>query len=362
MIKRTGDQGFVSLLTAIMISMLLLVITVSLISLEALQLRKAEDSEQSLRAYYTAEAGVEDAVAKVLSGVLTPSSPSGCSSSAIGPTSAAQVWTCQQVSWTGSPSGDLKGPPEEGAVTIDPGHQNTVHSVVIEWNQVNGNPGSYYNPWPAIGCGSCNFPAGTAWNGTYAPPVELQMVEFPDGGFKASDVCAKYSAGPGWQNSAGGACSVKTQNLLLVPGGGAATADVPYGTWAGLGPQRANCATAPRSAPRTSSYNCYAVISGLTSGGTTDYLFRLRSRYVGSQYRMTFWTGANGNGSMVDVPDGMVMIDVTARAGDAYRRVISQLPRGTGAASSLNYVIYSDTDVCKNFNVINDQAQAGCPY
>src|SRR5260221_6730806 len=81
--SKSRDQGFVSLLTAILISMLLLVITISLISLETFQLRKSEDAEQTLRAYYAAEAGVEDAGAKVLSGSISTST-TRCPSSALG--------------------------------------------------------------------------------------------------------------------------------------------------------------------------------------------------------------------------------------------------------------------------------------
>jgi hypothetical protein len=43
---KNQDKGFVSLFTCIMISLLLMVITMSVITLENLQLRKAEDSEQ----------------------------------------------------------------------------------------------------------------------------------------------------------------------------------------------------------------------------------------------------------------------------------------------------------------------------
>jgi hypothetical protein len=355
-----SDQGFVSLFTAIMISMLLLVITLSLVTLETLQLRKAEDSEQSLRAYYAAEAGVEDAVAKIRSGAITTGTPTSCATATIGPVSGGAMWTCQQVSFTGSPSGNLSGPPEEAAVTIVPGGSVSYNSVEIEWNEQAGpEPASYYNAWGAFcgGGGNCNFPSASGYvsgpPGPFAPPLELQIVKYPDGGFKASDVCTGGATG----------CPVTIQNGLFVPGARAGGSGVaPFGAFVGHGPWRANCAAAPRNNgyQASSAYNCVMVVQGLVSGN--DYLFRLRSRYLATQYRMTFWTSANGGGTPVNVPSGMATIDVTARAGDAYRRVISQLPLGNSAANSLNYVIYSDGDVCKNFDVINNAAQPGCPY
>jgi hypothetical protein len=95
---------------------------------------------------------------------------------------------------------------------------------------------------------------------------------------------------------------------------------------------------------------------------TSNYIFRLRSRYTASAYRVTFKTGSNGGGAVVTVPDGTATIDVTARAGQTYRRVISKLPLNPSASAGLNYVMYSDTDICKNFEVIDNVAQPGCPY
>jgi hypothetical protein len=75
---------------------------------------------------------------------------------------------------------------------------------------------------------------------------------------------------------------------------------------------------------------------------------------------MTFIDAA---GNVVPVPDGTATIDVTAKAGQTYRRVISKLPLSRGAEAGLNYVIYSDTNVCKNFTVLDNVAPApntGC--
>ena len=74
---------------------------------------------------------------------------------------------------------------------------------------------------------------------------------------------------------------------------------------------------------------------------------------------MTFLNG----GTIVKVPDGTATIDVTARAGQTYRRVISKLPINGGASNGLNYVMYSDTNICKGFNVMNNLATSdGCNY
>jgi len=74
---------------------------------------------------------------------------------------------------------------------------------------------------------------------------------------------------------------------------------------------------------------------------------------------MTFLNGA----SVVTVPDGTATIDVTAKAGQTFRRVISKLPINGGAAGGLNYVMYSDTNICKAFDVMNNLPSTdGCNY
>jgi hypothetical protein len=98
---------------------------------------------------------------------------------------------------------------------------------------------------------------------------------------------------------------------------------------------------------------------------TRNFILRLRSRYAGTDYRLTFMSGLNGNGTVVNVPDGTATIDITAKAGDVFRRVVYKVPYKNGAASGLDYVIFSDQDVCKNFGVINgliDSTSTGCPY
>jgi Tfp pilus assembly protein PilX len=364
MTRQYTSDGFVSLFTAIMISMLLLVITLSLVSLESLQLRKTEDAEQTQRAYYAAEAGVEDAVAKILSGAITSATPTSCAQSTIGPASGGAMWTCQQVTFSGDPAGNLAGPPEESAATIAAGSNPGFNSIEIEWNQ-GSQAAPYYDAWTLVCGGSCNLPSQSGWTagppGPFAPPLEATVVEYPGGGISANSVCTGYSGGT-WQP---GGCTVKTQNALFIPGGtGGGAGFVDYSAdLTNKGPFRANCAAAPRANPTgwqsSSAYNCYMVLTHLNGN---NFLLRLRSRYAGSQYRVTFWSSSVGGGSQKQLAQKTATIDVTARAGDAYRRVLYQYPLGQGAASTLNYVLYSDSDVCKNFDVINNVAQAGCPY
>lgn len=334
--KWRGESGFVSLFTCIFISLLLLVLTVSLVTLQTLQLRKAEDGEQSLRAYYAAEAGVEDAVSKVLSRLVT--SDQACTANTGYDIPGAAGWTCQQISFSGTPFGKLDAP--DVTKTVDPDTTSPEYnSVIVEWNQSTNTSASFYNMDLTSG-----FPS-QAVGATYAAPIELAIVEYPRGGFAASD--------PG----------LKLQNAVIAPTGpvGQAGATVDYGTLKNHGPWKGDCRALPRTNPwGSTNYNCYAVINNLVTG--KNYIFRIRSRYTASAFKMTFKTAANGGGSVVPVPDGTATIDVTAKAGQTYRRVITKLPLNTGASARLNYVMYSDRDICKNFEVLDNVVQPGCPY
>jgi hypothetical protein len=336
---KLDSKGFVSLFTTIMISLLLIILTTSLVSLEVLQLRKSEDSEQSLRAYYIAEAGVEDAVSQVLTNP-TDRTDKPCASNVGYDTAGSASWTCQRISFSGSPVGKLEAP--DAAKTVDPGHvAGGYGSVIVEWNQ-SVNAGNYNVPTGGL-------PSAAGYAPYAAPPLELAIVSYPTGGFAASQV----------------GTAVKLQNALIVPRGlGASVVDglaLPgHGQWS------ASCAalsvrpTYNVGGTVLGGYNCYAVITGLQTN--LDYLFRVRSRYLPTAYRMTFKQNADGSGLVVKVPDGTATIDVTAKAGDTYRRVLTKLPLNSGAASGLDYVMYSDTNICKNFDVVNNAFPAvpGC--
>jgi hypothetical protein len=357
-----ADQGgAVALFTTILISMLLIIITLSLITLQTLQLRKSEDAEQTLRAYYTAEAGVEDAVSKVLAKVITGDQV--CSDPGASNTNYDTVgdsgWTCQQVTFSGAPSG-LLGAPDQ-AVTVDPYPIGppTWKALLVFWNtQQVPKPATTAIPGFAGG----NAPTEASFNYNLAP-LELSVLEYPSGGFAANKVCNTFSGGV-WTPAG---CTVTLQNLLLYPGGNSVPVDVRYDQGlSGLGPVPGNCGVLGRTGPLSSGpmqYNCWALISHITDPNT-DFLFRIRSRYVASSYKMLFCvaaSGANCGTNNVNVPDGTATIDVTARSGQTYRRVISKLPLNQGAASGLNYVMYSDTDICKNFSVVNNVAQTPYP-
>ncbi len=337
--RLSNQSGFVSMITVILISLLLLLVTTTMVTLEVAQLRKASDTEQSMRAYYTAEAGVEEAVKRVLAGSVLADQP--CARV----TYDTAEWSCQQIEVAGQPSGKLASP--NASVTVDPGFVAApgYNSVKIEWDQSASVNPAYYNT-------SLPLPSQSTYEATlpFAPPLEMTIVQYPSGNVSVNDVCVDGAVPP--------ACRMLIQNALFLPGG-AAVGTANYGAAAAFstgGPYYGNC-----SAART-PYHCQVILNGFN--GANGHMFRLQSRYGASAYRMTFYAGNNASGAVVDVPDGMVTIDVTAKAGTTYRRVITKVPSPQAPASGLNYVIFSDTGVCKDFVVLGNAFPGGgytCP-
>ncbi len=338
--RHSDERGAVALITAIIISILLTIITTGLISLMVTELRQANDAEQSVRAYYAAQSGVEDGIRSVIA-ALPGQAQQLCGTAAsrntdLDPANPGVVgWTCQQITYSGSPTGSLPQPDKSTQIDVGTLPANA-NSMVISWDTTPAPGANFYNA--PVG----NFPAAGSW--PYAAVLEAAMIDYPAGSFSAST--------PG---------QILLRNALMVPrpsGGGTYDyAAIKPGAGAGINPMNGICNV-------SRAYRCQVIINNPPRG--RNMILRLRSRYTGTDYRVEFHTAANGGGSIIPVPDGAATIDITAKAGDVFRRVVYRVPYKNGAASGLDYVIYSDRDICKDFSTINGlidySRTVGCPY
>jgi Tfp pilus assembly protein PilX len=330
------QDGAVALITTIIISLLLAIITTALIATMSSELRQQDDNEQSTLAYYAAQSGVEDALGKIKAALPGAVNQPTCTSNinpGLDTNSPGTVgWTCQIITTSGNPTGNIATPDQ--AVQIDPGASApNYESVVIEWDSTKGNGAGYF--MPPVGASLLN---SASWN--YAALLEAAIVQYPKTpGFAAADA------------------NVQLKNAVMAPAVGVAGVGS-YGTLRGNNPILANCD------PARTPYHCKVILdipADATIGGN-NFLYRLRTRYIGTSYKMTFYSLTGGRGLVVPVSDGTATIDVTAKANDAFRRVIYKVPFKNGAAIGLDYVIYSDTDICKNFTVLNSAIRINsCP-
>ena len=313
-----NDHGAVALITTIIISLLLGIIVTNLIGLMTTELQQQDDSEQATLAYFAAESGVEDAVGKILQGHLTTNQTT-CNPVAVG-TSTTEFITCELITLSGNPTGTLSAPDQ--AVQIDTDGSKPFNKVVFEWDQAQTK----------FTCTTLT-PAASWIAGTpCAPPLEVATVQYPRGTFAANTT------------------SAITKNALFMPGTGSGQAN--YVNLSGHNPIQGHCTAGGPG------YHCTATLIGLSVN--SSYILRLRTRYLGTSYRVTAY---NGN-TPVDILDGSASIDVTARSGSAYRRVLYKVPYEKGVASGLDYVLYSDSQVCKNFYLLNGNVNpnpSACP-
>jgi Tfp pilus assembly protein PilV len=365
---RSNNDGFVSLLTAVMLSLLLLAITVSLIGLQTLTLRKAEDSEQSQRAYFGAESGVEDAIARInTKSVLEPSGqtcalPSVSQNETLGATPGALGWSCQSITFSGSPSDVLRQP--DVSTTIDPS-ASAFTSIQLLWDQSAPTvaAANYYNPPLALTGGAANW-------GNRAMPLELTVIAYPrsPAPFTAKQIVTQTAlvlprlGGAGIINYTARNTYDATSSALLQAAQCNAAHPVNCGIDAN-NPYSANCGGAIVDiSGNTGTYHCSITLQALNPA--FSYVFRLKSRYISEngsgngRFVMNFYSGL----AKVAVADSTATIDVTGKAGDVYRRVIYKLPKNL-ANGGLDYALYSEVGLCQNYTILNGTKQpvGACP-
>lgn len=312
---QSSERGAVALITAVIISILLTIIVTGLITLMASELRQASDAEQSTRAYYAAQSGIENGVQKVINALPRhynlPLCPAARSSNTSIIPGIPVGWTCQSISYSGSPEGTLNLPDQ--TTQIDLTGAPNFDKVTLQWDNTVG-------PFNM----SVQLPT-SAWSGAAA--VEMTFIDYDKAGYTGRDSAQKAQS------------DIKTRNVLAIP---SVAADPVQTVGAGLiSPDKGACSVS------FVTYHCRISIY-VPNTRTRDYIIRLRSRYQGTPYKLSFTLA----GSQVNVPDGTATIDVTARAGDVFRRVIYKVPITNSAASGLDYVLFSDNNICKNYTIL----------
>jgi Tfp pilus assembly protein PilX len=301
------ERGMVSLMITIIISLLLVIITTSMAILMVGELRQSTDSDQSTKAFYAAEAGIEEAVWRIRD-ALENGTPipvrNDCSSlppaANIDPNIA---FTCQIIKSENTVLTDTVAKDEPRQ--YDVGSIN-FNNLELSWHSGGGNLQA-----PA------SFPPGSAWS--YPAAMELTIISYPQ---TISDIFS----------------DIEVKTFTLVPGGSLGSASANYNA-AVTNPIYAQCTAG-------GTYNCRFTISGGIDS-SRSHIVRFRPRYTGTSYQLRFMVG----GTAVEMPDQFATIDVTARSGDVFRRVRSKVRIVNGVARGLDYVLFAETDICKNLTV-----------
>jgi hypothetical protein len=336
---QSTERGAVALITAMIVSVLLMITTAGMVSVTVKSLRQSTDGAQSTKAYYAAEGGLEETLLKLRN---DPDYAGSCNGASSSDSAKDGVVTCAKV---------IKAPNQvEGVLDVNGTDQIDLSSVpsfseiTLEWSGLNDTAAGFAALPNYVQDG---FPGGRGTSSTVKYPenapsvMELGVVEYPDSqSFLIDQV--RFLQGVIAPKGNG----VNDPTRVLTP-------DTVY-SYDGSGnrPYIGTCTLAASAA-----YHCKVVIGNFNRAGARKYVLRLKSRYNGAKYKISV---ANG-GVPVTIPGAMYTVDVTARAGDTFRRIQTSFPlNGTASSeglSGLDYVLYSDSDICKSFEIKGGTAQ-----
>ncbi len=321
-----NQKGVVALITTIIIGILLVIIATSMTTLMIFEQRQATDADQSNRAFYAAQAGVEDGVLKIRDALTTGNPTLGSLQRASCPASgddnqkdllasddkntnppSVLGYTCQLITFNKNQL--------SGTAQLDESIQVDLSGLNFSRLQLNWGHDTSSN----LNSPDDSFTAASAW--TYPAVVEINVIAYP--------TAAQFSY-----------TNVTTTTFLLKPQlGGGSGFDIT--TQATSSPVKILCQSFSAANP----YNCRASITGFNTGAN-NYIVRMRPRYKTTLYQAQFLDSV---GNVVNIPDQYATIDVTARAGSTFRRIQAKMPIRSGVPSGLDYVLYSDTNICKDF-------------
>lgn len=343
--QKTREQGAVALITAMIVSILLMITTAGMVSLTVKSLRQSTDGAQSTKAYYAAEGGLEEALLKLRT---DPNYKGNCLTGASSANSAKTgVVTCTVINE--SPNELIGTVGENQSVQLDLSAVTNLSSIKVEWG-VDSYVSSSIPDYLPTGKGS-EFPKKVDWPSTAPAVMELGVIEYPSSNFKLDDVLFR-------QGLLTPKSSVEGERSWHIPA---------FPFYNNIDPNPNSPSNTPdlsRPLPVACDKNLtYQCAVGVKIAAGKRYVLRLKTRYNGAKYRII---AQDSNNKPITIPGAMYTVDVTARAGDTFRRVQTSFPAGGTVTSvpplsGLDYVLYSDTDICKNFEAKSFAVGFGCP-
>lgn len=317
------QRGVVSILTTSFFSILIMVITVGTLVVQTKELRQSTDSDQSIRAYYAAQSGMEEALLKLKasSGAFRTTGPEcrdgnlNLDDLDLGGVESGLEITCLRVA-ANTVSGTNFLPQEE-ATQFNLGDQPDLDEMTFRWGRDAFTEGGDYTGDPA------RLPAIPAGSWTIPALMEITVYSYPKTGIT-----------PG---------SIQARTIFLRP--------------SSSGSREAKLNVNDRVQPikcDEPDFRCRAEIDGFTkfssSGVEMRHVVRFRPRYNSTTYSVTF---RNSSGGSLSASSGGVKVDVTARAGDIFRRVVAVADGpGEPLKYGLDYVIMAQLDICKDMRVV----------
>lgn len=337
----TTERGAVALITAMIVSILLMITTAGMVSLTTKSLRQSTDGAQSAKAYYAAEGGLEEVLLKLRT---DPNYRGDCDGSTSADSAVDGAVTCSRVVPTAN---QVEGILDAGETDqIDLSAVPAFSEVTLEWSGLSDTANGFKLIPNYVAQG---FPGGqqtaapVKWPVNAPPVMELGVVEYPNAQtFTIEDVRFRQGVvAPKGNGQSDPTRTLESEEYYS------------YKTDTESSQNKPHIGTCSLSAV----YHCKIVAGNFNRDVRNKYVLRLKSRYNGAKYKIT----VSNAGRPVVIPGTVYTIDVTARAGNTFRRIRTSLPiDGTVSSeglSGLDYVLYSDTDICKSFMIKDNKAQ-----
>jgi len=334
MTKMKKQQGFVSIITIITLSILLSLLTVAFVRVMVRSQRQTLDAQLSTQANYAAETGINDALKAIMSNPTAISAnDTDCAATPITPAAAANVanqnklgtgvsgaaseeYTCQLIS---SGVKDVLATMSDQGSKMYPVHTDTTdaRSLTIEWEdqaaQSNFSAGAPED-YPSIGSWGANTPAMLRI-ALYAP--------CPTG-------CINFDRNTLINNQ---------KNFFIKPGVSAGTLD--YASADGTA-TLGDCQLISNSRP----FACKITINNITANTSAQNSLFLKITPLYGSAAMRFMAINTASGSPLALYGAQYRIDVTGKANDVYRRLEVRVPLPTFDSPGIGV---ESASVCKKF-------------
>ncbi len=325
----TANQtGAASLLTVIFLSLLITVVALSFVRLTVVEQRQSSDDDLTKRAFYAAESGVEDAkraIAKYQAGTLASLNESVCDPAEgdgelINEPGLESRYTCQLI--------DLTAPnfqaliPAWQSVQVPLKSSSGFTQVRISWHTE--EDGAYSVRSSTLG----NWEAVSGWN--YPAMPRAFFFWHPNGVFN-------------------GAGSLSQSVIFFNPdGGGVSTHN--------LSDENATSDAQCQSSVPAGGYACSVTVTGFSSANS--YFLRLSALYRSAHVQIEL---LDASGTPVDMQGAQAVVDVTGKAGDAFRRVEARVALSSSDILP-DYALQSAENICKRFFIIDDANDPDNPF
>ena len=328
--KTNNEDGFASLVVAIVIVLVLSLITTGFAQLMRREQRSALDKQLSSQAYYAAESGVNDALKAMQAGYNIAKTNCGTTPGTDVNTSISgnQYLLDNKVGINGANTGasytcllirpdpldldyrpvDTFTPSNAEFVARDSsGNPSQVTSVEVSWQDALGN--STFLPSPSD-CSGRSFASAGSLGWSYTGLLNFVLVPVPNNnisraGISSASMTSYLCPNQGVANQAPGslgygANTTGSNNGAIISG---------------------NCNTSHAG----HKYNCSAVINNLgTLTDQTTFFISVRSIYSRSNVNITAYNGS----TKLTLTGAQTVIDSTGKAQDVLKRIQVRVPSG----------------------------------